>query len=74
MSSTQLEAPSSQQTDLKSLAQDIVRRAMNGGATAEPLGNDFLPSLMSDAIRPNPLARIVTSLNTFTCMLALAQL
>src|SRR5579885_3821968 len=35
MPSSQLEAQSSQtETDLKQLAQDIVRRAMQGGATA----------------------------------------
>src|ERR1700683_361117 len=35
MSSTQVETPSPQaSSDLRSLAQDIVRRAMNGGATA----------------------------------------
>src|SRR5580693_6859037 len=35
MSSTQLEAGKPKlETDLRSLAQDIVRRAMNGGATA----------------------------------------
>ncbi len=35
MSSTQVEAPSPQaSSDLRSLAQDIVRQAMNGGATA----------------------------------------
>src|SRR5271156_5570238 len=33
MPSTQLETPKLE-TDLRSLAQDIVRRAMNGGATA----------------------------------------
>jgi signal transduction histidine kinase len=37
-------------------------------------GNEFLPSLMRDSINPSPLARIVTSLNTFTCVLALALL
>src|SRR5881227_1825356 len=34
MSSTQLETGAKLETDLKDLAQDIVRRAMNGGATA----------------------------------------
>jgi PmbA protein len=34
MSSTQLESQSTQTTDLRSLAQDIVARAMSGGATA----------------------------------------
>jgi signal transduction histidine kinase len=37
-------------------------------------GNEFLPSLMLDSTNPNPLARIVTSLNTFICVLALALL
>jgi signal transduction histidine kinase len=37
-------------------------------------GGGFLPSLMGDSINPNPLARIVTSLNTFICVLALALL
>ena len=34
-------------------------------------GHEFLPSLMKDAVNPSPLARMVTSLNTFTCVLAL---
>jgi PmbA protein len=34
MSSTQLESQSTQTTDLRSLAQEIVQRAMSGGATA----------------------------------------
>src|SRR2546425_11041581 len=34
MSSTQLETGAKLETDLKELAQDIVRRAINGGATA----------------------------------------
>src|SRR5262249_36566977 len=37
-------------------------------------GNELLPSLMRDSINPSPLARIVTSLNTFICVLALALL
>ena len=37
-------------------------------------GNEFLPSLMRDGINPNPLARIVTSLNTLICVFALALL
>jgi uncharacterized membrane protein len=36
--------------------------------------DEFLPSLMLDAIHPSPVARIVTSLNTFICVLALALL
>jgi len=37
-------------------------------------GNEFLPSLMLDSINPNPVARIVTSLNTLICVFALALL
>ena len=37
-------------------------------------GSEFLPSLMLDSSNPNPLARTVTSLNTFICVLALALL
>ncbi|WP_426533109.1 MASE4 domain-containing protein [Bradyrhizobium sp. McL0615] len=37
-------------------------------------GEEFLPHLFKDPIHPTPLARIVTSSNTFTCLLALALL
>jgi signal transduction histidine kinase len=37
-------------------------------------GSALLPSLMMDSIHPNPLARIVTSANTLTCVFALALL
>ena len=37
-------------------------------------GEDLLPALFQDAIHPTPLARIVTSSNTFVCAVALALL
>ena len=40
-------------------------------ATAE---EDFLPRLFLDPIHPTPLARVVTSTNTFICVFALALL
>jgi signal transduction histidine kinase len=36
--------------------------------------DEFLPSLMLDAIHPGPLARTVTLLNTFICVIALVFL
>ena len=37
-------------------------------------GDEFLPRLFLDSIHPTPLARIVTSTNTFICALAIALL